>query len=461
LDDRAPRITRPRLSERVSARRHVVDGNEIVVLHVDGESTLLRVEAREWAVLEAADGTRDVEGIALAARRLGGHASALRVAQFLAGLESRGLLEEGPPGHHPTGVTLRARNVPDDRPLEILPDYAFECDGLGGCCRFYATILFGPGDIARAHAHVPDHSVGIVPTERLFTPSRGSAPTPIMVPTHRDGACGFLGGDGLCEIHRAGGLAAKPFGCSAFPLRLCDDGTAVRVSVATECRCVLRSAIVPGRDPLLSVGSTHVRDLPLLSGIDALPEQVPLAGDRTLSRESVRGLFDTMLAQLPVSDPAVWLWGAAAALESGAPRKPTVADVDPWLRALAEAARRRAARDGDWRSTNDATLRGLRWIATTSLAVLHDDLLEALLVSPPVDARVETLWVRANLWGYHDVADLGVVSMLRDRAVRLWLARAMPELAPSDVADPMFEQPLAVIDVIMRGHGLSHYASDF
>ena len=53
------------------------------------------------------------------------------------------------------------------------------------------------------------------------------------------------------------------------------------------------------------------------------------------------------------------------------------------------------------------------------------------------------------------------LASLRDRALRLWLARAMPELATPDVADPMFEQPLAVIDVIMRGHGLSHYASDF
>ena len=65
----------------------------------------------------------------------------------------------------------------------------------------------------------------------------------------------------------------------------------------------------------MPVGSTHVRDVPLLSGIDALPEQVPLVGDRTLSRASVRGLFETMLDQLPVSDPAVWLWGAAAAIE--------------------------------------------------------------------------------------------------------------------------------------------------
>lgn len=446
----------------MSPRRHVVDGDEIVVLYVEGESTLLRIAAREWAVLEACDGTRDIEGIALAARRLGGHASALRVAQFLAGLESRGLLEEGPPEHHPSAVSLEPRGIPDDRPLEVLPEYRFACDARGGCCRFYATILFGPNDVARAHAWVPDHHVGIVPTERLFMPAHGSAPTPIVVPVQRDGACGFLGADGLCEIHRAGGLTAKPIGCAAFPLRFVDDGTAVRVSAVTECCCVLRSAVEPGGNALLPAASTHVRDLPIASGVESLPEHVRIVGDRTLPRTEVRALFDRLLGALPVDDCAAWLWCAADAIEHGAPipaqpHPPSAVAVQPWVRALADTLRGRALRDGDWRSSRDATLRALRWVATTSLALLHDDLLDALLVTPASSPVVEAFWVRANLWAYADVGDLGVVRMLRDRAIRVWLARAMPELAGPDVADPMFSEPLAVIDVLMRAHALSRY----
>jgi hypothetical protein len=278
----------------------------------------------------------------------------------------------------------------------------------------------------------------------------------------RDGACGFLGADGLCEIHRAGGLSAKPLGCAAFPLRLCDDGTAVRVAAATECGCVLRSAVEPGGDPLLPSGSTHVRHLPIVSAVESLPEQVPVRGERTLPREQVRNLVNTLLAALPVHDAAAWLWGVADAIEAGTPipslgERPAADAVQPWARALAETTRGRAARDADWRSPRDVTLRGLRWIATTAVALLHADLLDALLHTSPAHPAIESFWLRANLWAYVDVADLGLVPMLRDRALRLWLSRAMPELAGEDVNDPVFAQPLALIDVLMRGHGLSRY----
>ena len=447
-------MSRPRLSDRVSARRHLVDGDEIVVLHVDGESTLIRVHPREWAVLEAADGTRDIEGIALAARRLGGHAAANRVAQFLAGFESRGLLEEGPPSHHPAATSLRPRTVPDDRPLAQLPGYAFSCDGTGGCCRFYATVLFGPMDVARAHAYVPEHSVGVVPTERLFTPSRGSAPTPIVVPLKVDGACAYLDKDELCAIHRVGGLSAKPVGCAAFPLKLCDDGEVVRIAPSTECGCSLRSALEDGGEPLLPASSTHVRDLPLVSAIESLPEEVPLAGDRWMPRAAVRKLFAELLETLPVEDPATYLWGVADVVEG------EVREVRPWAEALAETARARTARDADWRSKTDVTLRGMIWLATTGVALRSDGMVEALLEAPPPNPAEENAYLRASLWGYIDVADLGVVSMLRDRALRIWFARAMPELRTDDTKDPAFAHPLATIDVLMRGHGLSRYVDD-
>jgi hypothetical protein len=102
-------------------------------------------------------------------------------------------------------------------------------------------------------------------------------------------------------------------------------------------------------------------------------------------------------------------------------------------------------------------MRALQWIATTATTTLHGDLLDALIRTPPAVPAIETFWIRSNLWAYVDIADLGLVAMLRDRAVRLWLGRALPELATADLVGPLFSQPLATIDVLMRGHGLSRY----
>ena len=48
---------RPRLAEHVSPRRHVVGGQQLVVLHDRRSAASARIGAREWAVLRCADGT--------------------------------------------------------------------------------------------------------------------------------------------------------------------------------------------------------------------------------------------------------------------------------------------------------------------------------------------------------------------------------------------------------------------
>ena len=93
--DRPPPPRRPRLADHVLPRRHVIDGTERVVLHDQHNDEVVQVGPREWAVLEAADGTREPEGIVVAARRRGAHARVAAVSELLHTLAERGMVEAG------------------------------------------------------------------------------------------------------------------------------------------------------------------------------------------------------------------------------------------------------------------------------------------------------------------------------------------------------------------------------
>src|SRR6185369_6332943 len=92
-DDPLP--MRPRLANHVLARKHLVDGEPRVVLHDTRADRLLQIGLREWGLIAAADGTRDIEGIVLAAAREGAHARAPALRSFLEQLHAAGLLEDG------------------------------------------------------------------------------------------------------------------------------------------------------------------------------------------------------------------------------------------------------------------------------------------------------------------------------------------------------------------------------
>ncbi len=86
---------RPKLAAHVLARRHLVDGDERVVLHDLGSGGIVQIGPREWGLLAAADGTRDLEGILLAAAREGAHARAPALEGFLQQLHLAGMLADG------------------------------------------------------------------------------------------------------------------------------------------------------------------------------------------------------------------------------------------------------------------------------------------------------------------------------------------------------------------------------
>ena len=86
---------RPALSAHVFARRHVVDGKDLVVLHDTENLVSHRLGQRAWTVAAAMDGTRDVVGIVERCRQEGVVATEDEVRAFVAELWSTGLVGEG------------------------------------------------------------------------------------------------------------------------------------------------------------------------------------------------------------------------------------------------------------------------------------------------------------------------------------------------------------------------------
>lgn len=430
------------------ARRQVVDGRESVVLHDEARRCALELPPETWAVLECADGTRDVAGIAAAAARVGAPASVSAVSTLLEAMHEQGALENGAPPHEPDVVTIRPR--PDDirrQPVAALPDYRFECDGSGGCCSAYGSILLTPGDRDRARAALEGETRAGIPMSRWFTPDHGSAPTPLSVPLHVEGGCGFLGKDGLCDIHRRVGLSGKPRACAAFPVVACSDGEQVRVSVTPECACVLRSA-APGRGEPLAASWRSGGDLPPTTVIDVLPETVVVSEGRSQPRAWLRSRVAEALDALPQAvDPALACWHWADAW-SGTSLDPTLsAHVESLLPRARDLLRRRKSyvREDDW------VVRSLRWLVGT-LHLLQEASLQAMILEPTSAAEAtEELYLRSSLWGYRGLVDTPVEIVMRAHAANIWIGRAMAEvpLAPTDTA-----VPLATLSMLMRGHGL-------
>jgi len=425
-----------------------VDGREFVVLHDEARRENLELQPETWAVLSCADGTRDVGGIVAAATRIGAPTTEDAVQTLLQALAERDLLLEGAPVHAPDTVSIRVRAAEVEAlPVAPLPDYRFECDGAGGCCRSYGSVLLTPGDRDRARAALEGRTVAGLPSTRWFTPDRGSAPTPLAVPVCVDGGCGFLGDDGLCEIHRRVGLEGKPRACASFPLMACADGVEVRVSVVPECACVLRP-VEPGRGEPLAPGWSRGADLPPLTVIDVLPDPIAITPGRHESRAWLRARLAELGASVAVSpDPAEVCWRAADAWSESQP-----VDVGPYVEALATRAKDLMRRRATYVPADDWVLGSLRWLVGT-LHLLAEPGLRAMVVEPLQNADpIESRLVRAVLWGYQGFEDMPAAAVLRTLCARLWIARAMAEvpLAPSENA-----VPLATLSMLLRGHGLA------
>ena len=469
---------RPRLATHVLPRRHVVDGEERVVLHDLGTGRLVQIGLREWGLLAASDGTRDLEGIVLAAAREGAHARAPALEAFLAQLHAAGMLEDGVEEPSPEATVRSAYEGEDDpaaRPLEPLPDFSLTCDGSGSCCRFYGSVIFGPVEAARARALLPMVRDGGARHERVFMPERGSGPTGGAAVTYCEGRCAYLGDDDLCALHAAGGPAAKPVVCQTFPATFVDDGESVRVSVAVECACVLASVERAGGAALVPAGARVRGDLDATLVVDRLDDHVMVTAARVVPRAAFvawsRAVSraprapDTAAALLALARSVAsdGLDEAAAAQAMASPAAMRPEDVEAWADALAQRAARRAREDATWRSERDLVLRAAGWLATAAGALADRETAAALLTQPPAAPRSEQFYLEALLHGHRLAGGRPLAIELHDRAVRIVVARALGHVlagAPAEEMDPAAAHPLALVEAMMRGHGLDGYVDD-
>lgn len=454
----------PRLGSHVLPRRHVIDGRAAVILFDLHTDEVLQIGAREWELLAAADGTRTLEGIVVAAARQGARAKVEDVRTFFSGLEARGLLVYEP---EPERKGPEEPTRPGDRPVRPLPGYRYACDRSGRCCRMYATVLATTEEAERARSVLPERTFGGVTGAGAFLPVRGSVVAGAVAVASCDGACGYLDDDGACSLHREAGPQSKPAGCRLFPVTFIDDGESIHASVKCECACMLVGAGAEGAEPLVDPAIETAADLPPIVVVDRLPETLAVTGALSVSRSEAVAFSRRWLEQPEVGDVARSCWAMADALDDGleaglsawssAEAAPEVEAVVPWVGAMAARVSTRARVDARWRSARDRVRTVGSWIALTTAACREPEMLAALLEMPPNDAALEALFFRATTWAYELFdEDLGGLQRgLRDLAVRLWVARAMPSLTTEDD-----DEPLTALQAWLRAYGAWRYIDD-
>jgi lysine-N-methylase len=459
---------RPRLADHALARRHVAAGEELVIVHDTRLGRLVRIGPREWGLVACADGTRDLEGILLAAARAGTHARLPALRAFLEDLHAAGLIEDGT-GAAPVAAPSA---IAADRPLDPLADFSLVCDGGGSCCRIYASVVFLPIDVARARALLPLVREGGLRPDLAFCPEHGSAPGGASAAALIDGCCAYLDGNRRCSLHASAGPPAKPLGCRSFPATFTDDGECIRISVAVECACVLASLHQRGGIPLVRPESRTRADLEEGIFISELPARLPLTASSDGPRSDLAGWSRAVCQSPPASDVPSAFCALSAAVQSdgldlaaagraiAGPRSSRPADLASLFDALAARAARRAAEDAEWRSPGDLARQATCWIARAAAALREPDTISMCWNTPPADPAAEAFYLRASIHGHHLAGDLPLCVALRDRAARILLARALADVIPADITDPAAEQPLALVEAMLRGHGLASYAHD-
>ncbi len=464
---RSPLPTRPRLAEYVSPRRHQSQNEEAWVLHDERSGLAFRLGNREWGLLAQADGTRDLEGILAAAARSGTYARISALQTFLEALHEADLLADG------VGPTPETPVAAPARPLDPLPDFRLICDGLGSCCRLYATVMFRPREEAVARSLLPHILDAGDHPERAFAPVSGSSPCGVSSIGFVDGRCAYLGSNGRCGLHAAGGTEGKPLGCRMFPALFVDDGHSIRVSPAVECACVLASVGVSHEgDSLVPNQVTSSDKLDPGIHIARLPDMILVTQKRYGSRDELIA-WSRIVAQAPPSHDTLGIflaladevetWGLDPRAATRALSSPRAADPEsmrPALFALVERTRRRLNIDAAWRSENDLALRSIRWISQAATLLLAEpSTLEQILATPPStdEAIAEAFYLRAGAHGHQFVlGDAPLAYALRDRAIRIVLTRAFSRVVGPDehLDEPALRHPLALVEATLRGHGL-------
>jgi lysine-N-methylase len=426
---------RPRLAVHVLPRRHLIDGEEVVVLHNAKNGELLKLPAELYAIVAYADGTRDLDGIALAASRDGHFTRMSVITSLMETLNSYGALADGiepaePAVTTPRLLTTDALSFPD-LPLERLEGHRFCCTGAGSCCAQYATIGVTADDLIRARRAGLQTLPGDHREERVVLPLYGGAFRQAM--TLVNGRCLQLTADSQCGLHHRGGPSAKPVACAAFPAVLVEDGEKVRLSAALECDCVFHSRDESEGASLLPMSSS-LHQLPAGLTVRRLPRDLELTASQTVPTAT----YAQWSKDLPPTTNAPWACATlAAGLAERGLRDLGTSERDESLRLPALSALRSALRvysasmdqaaesSNAWRSPKDRTRLLRNTIAQAARSLQDPNKFQTLLSREQSSDEAFTL--RMSLFGYHLVGERPFAETLVELAVVFLVARELLE----------------------------------
>lgn len=111
----------------------------------------------------------------------------------------------------------------------------WNCHNCSGCCRKHAIEVTAE-ERQRIEAQGWGTQDGFPAGQELFVSMGGGR---YRLAHQPDGACLFLGDDGLCRIHARHGEQAKPLACRVYPYAFHPSGNGVTVSLRFSCPSVV------------------------------------------------------------------------------------------------------------------------------------------------------------------------------------------------------------------------------
>ena len=106
----------------------------------------------------------------------------------------------------------------------------YSCHGCGACCRDF-TVQLTDTDLQKLHEQGWKERLG----QEYVVQFRGHS----WLKQTDDGACVFLGDNGLCKVHAEFGLEAKPLACQFFPFMLSPNVRDTHVGISFACGSIV------------------------------------------------------------------------------------------------------------------------------------------------------------------------------------------------------------------------------
>lgn len=179
-----------------------------------------------------------------------------------------------------------------------LPAQKYSCHGCGSCCRDF-TVQLTDADMQKLHDQGWKERLG----QEYVVKFRGHS----WLKQTDDGACVFLGDNGLCKVHAEFGLEAKPLACQFFPFMLSPNTRDTHVGISFACGSVVASKGAPlqtHRDDVRRMGEL----LPASAPMPVKLQDQLIATDAEVSM--VEGALDGWLCKKNIS-PATRYQGLA------------------------------------------------------------------------------------------------------------------------------------------------------